>query len=160
MGNSTPNRRQTWITTHRVTVLVLLLAVTVICSILLARPAPTSAPTATEIAEAVNGPATFQRPSNMEYVAKTNSCVVGGTVTSSEWHVGPKVVAVGGADVKSVDYTQFGFKSDAGQTFTVSTNGASFTEPGENLGLELRCDPATMKTAPSFGMLDIIYGGK
>lgn len=159
MRNSTNNHRQTWITTHRIGVVVLLLTLVVIGGILLARPAPTSPPTAAEVAEAVNGPVKFQRPSAMEYVSKTNSCVVGGTVTSTEWHVGQKVVGVGEVDSKSVDYTVFGFKSDAGQVFTVSSNDALYTSPGTNLGLELRCDPATMKSDSSFGMLAIIWGG-
>lgn len=161
MRNSTNNnRRQTWITTYRIGTMVLLLALVAISSILLTRPAPTNALTATEVAEAVNGPEKFQRPSNMEYVSKTDSCVVGGTVTSTEWHVGQKVVAVGDVDSKSVDYTVFGFKSDTGQEFKVSDNDALFTGPGDNLGLELRCDPATMNSDPSFGMIAIIWGGK
>ncbi|HSW77580.1 MAG TPA: hypothetical protein VLG36_02175 [Candidatus Chromulinivoraceae bacterium] len=71
----------------------------------------------------------------MEYVAKTDSCIVGGIVTSAEWHAGGKIVAVGSVDGKTVDYTTFGFKSDTGQVFTVSKNGALYTAPGENLGL-------------------------
>lgn len=160
MRNSVNNHRQSWITTYRVVTTVLLLTLVVFGSILLARPAPTSAPTAAEIAIAVNGPVKPQRPSAMEYIAKTNSCIVGGTVTSSEWHVGSKVVAVGGMETKSVDYTSFGFESDSGQVFTVSSNGALFTYPGENLGLQLDCDPATMASASSFGMISIVFGGK
>ncbi len=156
----TNNHRQTVLTAYRIVSVVLLVALVAICGILLARPA-TRAPSAAEVAEAVNGPAHFQRPSAMEYVAKTNSCVVGGTVTSTEWHVlGKTAVAVGDVDSKSVDYTVFGFKSDTGREFTVSENGALYTEPGENLGLELYCDPATMNTAPSFGLVAIISGGK
>jgi hypothetical protein len=157
---TSPNNRpvrhyQTWITTQRIVVLVLLVALAVIGSLLLARHVPSTA----EIADAVNGPVKFERPSSMEYVGKTNSCIVGGTVTSTEWHVGQKVVGVGDVDSKSVDYTVFGFKSDAGQVFNVSSNDALYTNPGANLGLELRCDPATMKSDPSFGMLRIIWGG-
>lgn len=158
MSNSRTTHRQSWITAHRVVVLVLLVALVVTCSALLFRPTPT-VPTAAEIAKAVNGPAAFQRPSAMEFVPKTNSCVVGGTVTSTEWHVGQKTFAVGDVDSKTVDYTAFGFKSDEGRVFTVSDNGALFTSPGENLGLELHCDPATMNSDASFGMRAIVYGG-
>ena len=149
-----------FLTGQRIVVLALVVFSAVAAVILLARPAPTTAPSPAEIAQAVNGPVKFERPSAMEYVAKTDSCVVGGTVTSTEWHVGNKTAKVGEVDGKSVDYTTFGFKSDAGQVFTVSENGALYTDPGENLGLELYCDPATMNTAPSFGMIAIIYGGK
>jgi len=149
-----------FLTGQRVIVLALVAFVAVAVSILLSRPAPTTAPTTTEIAQAVNGPVKFERPSAMEYVAKTNSCVVGGTVTSTEWHVGNKTVKVSDVDGKTVDYTTFGFKSDTGQAFNVSENGALYTDPGANLGLELRCDAATMNTAPSFGMIAIIWGGK
>lgn len=149
-----------FLTGQRIAVLVLVAFVAVAVSILLSRPAPTAAPSSTEIAQAVNGPAKFERPSAMEYVAKTDSCVVGGTVTSTEWHVGGKVVGVGDVDGNTVDYTTFKFKSDTGREFTVSANGALYTVPGENLGLELYCDTATMNTAPSFGMVRIIYGGK
>lgn len=121
--------------------------------------APRAVP-ATEIARAINGPAEFQRPSRMEYVPQTNSCVVGGTVVSSEWHVGAKTVATGSVDPNTVDYTAFTFKSDEGRMFAVSDNGALYNDPGENLGLELDCDSATMMTAPSFGMVAIIWGGK
>ena len=69
-------------------------------------------------------------------------------------------VGVGDVDGNTVDYTTFKFKSDTGREFTVSANGALYTDPGENLGLELDCDTATMNTAPSFGMVRIIYGGK
>ena len=159
MNNSNSNtRRQSWITTHRVLVLVLLVALVVISGIQLFRSTPVP-PSATEIADAVNGPAEFQRPSVMKYVPETNSCVVGGTVTSTEWHVGLDTFAVGDVDADSVGYTSFGFKSDAGREFIVSENGALFTSPGENLGLELFCDPATMNSDASFGMLAIIYGG-
>ena len=149
-----------FLTGQRIAVLVLVAFVAVAVSILLSRPAPTAAPSSTEIAQAVNGPAKFERPSAMEYVAKTDSCVVGGTVTFTEWHVGGKVVGVGDVDGNTVDYTTFKFKSDTGREFTVSANGALYTDPGENLGLELDCDTATMNTAPSFGMVRIIYGGK
>ena len=158
--STTAQRRQTRIMLNRAANTALLLTLVVICSILLSKPTPSSVPSATEIAKAVNGPEKFQRPSSMEYVAKTNSCVVGGTVTSAEWHVGPKVVAVGDGDSKAVDYTVFGFKSDAGRVFNVSSNDALFMDPGENLGLELRCDPTTMMTDPSFGLSTIVYGGK
>lgn len=151
--------RQSWITAHRVVVLVLLVVIATLSGALLLRPTPVT-PTAAEIAEAVNGPAEFQRPSIMEYVAKTNSCVVGGTVTSTEWHVGLESYGVGDVDSDSVDYTSFGFKSDAGREFTVSESGALWTDPGENLGLELYCDPATMNSDDSFGMIAIIFGGK
>ena len=117
-------------------------------------------PTPAEIARAVNGSATFQRPSAMEYVPKTNSCIVGGTVTSASWHVGTKDVSVDSVDSNSVDYTSFTFTADDGQVFTVSDNDALFMDPGENLGLELWCDRATMTTAKSFGMIAIIWGGK
>jgi len=149
-----------FLTGQRIVVLALVVFSAVAAVILLARPAPTTAPSPAEIAQAVNGPVKFERPSAMEYVAKTNSCVVGGTVTSTEWHVGNKTVSVGSVDSKTVDYTIFGFKSDTGQVFTVSENRALYTDPGENLGLELRCDPATTNTAPSFKMIAIIYGGK
>jgi hypothetical protein len=156
MRNSNNNRRQTWITVYRIGNSVLLLAALVIGSILLSRPAPTAA----EVATAISGPEKFQRPSAMEYVSKTDSCIVGGTVTSTEWHVGQKVVGVSEVDAKTVDYTVFGFKSDTGREFRISGNGGLYTEPGENLGLELRCDRETMATAPSFGLLRINYGGK
>lgn len=107
---------------------------------LLTRPAPTAAPSPAEIAQAVK----FERPSAMEYVVQTNSCVVGGTVTSIKWHV---------------DSTEFEFKSDEGRTFSVSTTDELYTEPGDNLGLELYCDPATMATSPYFGMVAIIWDG-
>lgn len=149
-----------FLTGQRIVVLALIAFIAVAVGILLARPAPSAAPSAAEIAQSVNGPAKFERPSAMEYVAKTDSCVVGGTVTSTEWHVGNKTVSVGDVDSSTVDYTAFGFKSDNGQVFTVSDNGALYTDSGENLGLELDCDPATMNTAPSFGMIAIIYGGK
>ncbi len=156
MKYSTPNRRQSWITTYRVVTTVLCVALVVMMSVLLARPVPT----ANELATAINGPTKFERPSAMEYVVKTNSCVVGGTVVSTKWHVGTKDYPVAGVDWKTVDYTSFEFRSDEGRTFTVSTNDALFTDSGENLGLELYCDPATMNTAPSFGMVAIIWGGK
>lgn len=152
------SRRQAWITAYRVGALVLLLIVAVSSGIQLFRPAP-EIPTATEIAEAVNGSSEFQRPSAMEYVVKTDSCVVGGTVASTQWHVGSKVVDIGDVDADSVDYTSFQFMSDEGRQFNVSANGALFTTPGSNLGLELHCDPATMQSDKSFGMLAIIYGG-
>lgn len=160
MRNSSTNRRQSWITTYRVVTMALIVALVAMVGVLLARPAPTGAPTATEIAEAVNGPAKFQRPSAMEYVAKTNSCVVGGRVTSAEWHVGVQTYPVAGVESGTkVDYTSFVFEADDGRTFRVSTNDTLFMSPGENLGIEIDCDPATMDTAPSFGMLAIIYGG-
>lgn len=162
MGNSTFGRPKygRMITAHRVVVLVLLVALVAIGITLLVRPAP-QVPTATEIAEAVNGPAEFQRPSAMEYVTETDSCVVGGTVTSAQWHIGNKAVPAGSVDnSEAVDYTEFGFKSDEGQTFSVSDNDALFLESGENLGLQVFCDPATMKTDPSFGLITIIWGGK
>ncbi|HMI09507.1 MAG TPA: hypothetical protein VK497_03895 [Candidatus Saccharimonadales bacterium] len=149
-----------FLTGQRILVLVLVMFIAAAAGILLARPAPSSTPTATEIAQAVNGPATFQRPGVMEYVVKTNSCIVGGTVTSANWHVGAKTVGVDAVDWKTVDYTAFTFKADNGQVFTVSDNDALFMDPGENLGLELDCDPATMNTAKSFGMIAIIFGGK
>lgn len=149
-----------FLTGQRVVVLVLLAVIVVMVGILLARPASTTVPSSAEIAEKVNGPAQFQRPSAMKYIPETDSCVVGGTVTSTEWHVGTQIVGVGAVDGKTVGYTSFGFRSDAGREFTVSETGALYTDPGENLGLELRCDPATMNTAPSFGMIAIIYGGK
>lgn len=149
-----------FLTGQRIAVLVLVAFVALAVSILLSRPAPTTAPTAAEIAQAVNGPVKFERPSIMEFVPKTNSCVVGGTVTSTEWHVDGKTAGAGEVDGNTVDYTTFGFESDTGRVFTVSANGALYTSPGENLGLELRCDPTTMNTAPSFGMVAIIYGGK
>lgn len=160
MGYSNNNRRQTWITVHRVVTTVLLVALVVVGGILLTRPAPT-VPTVTEIAQAVNGPVDFRRPGALEYVAKTDSCVVGGTVTSAKWHIGNKTVPAGSAqELEAVDYTEFGFRSDAGRDFTVSANDALFTEPGENLGLELECDPATMNSDSYFGMIAIIWGGK
>lgn len=152
--------RQSWITAYRVVTSVLLVALVVIGGILLARPAPSGAPSASEIATAVNGPSEFQRPSSMEYVAKTNSCVVGGTVTSSEWHVGTGTVPVFGAESDAVDYTVFEFLSDQGRKFSVSQHGALYTEAGENLGLQLYCDPATMMTDQSFGLINIVYGGR
>lgn len=161
-----PNSRTTnrfypkFLTGQRIGVLALVAFIAVAAGILLARPAPTTAPSPAEIAQAVNGPVQFERPSAMEYVAKTNSCVVGGTVTATEWHVGNKTVKVGDVDGNIVDYTVFGFKSDTGQVFNVSENGALYTHPGENLGLELDCDPATMDTASSFGMRAIIFGGQ
>lgn len=158
MKNSKFNRRQSWITAYRVVSTVLLV---VIIGVLLFRPEPTmpAVPTAMEIAKVVNGSVEFQRPSAMEYVAKTNSCVVGGTVTASEWHVGRETHDVASVDSTSVDFTSLRFKSDEGREFTVSQNGALFTSPGANLGLELFCDPATMKSDPSFGLIAIIYGG-
>lgn len=160
MKNSTTTRRQSWITTYRFLIMLLTVALVAMVGILLARPAPSAAPSAAEIAQAVNGPTKFERPSSMEYVAKTNSCVVGGTVVSTEWHTTDgKSHPVASLDTKSVSYTSFVFKADDGRTFTVSTNDALFTKPGENLGLELRCDQATMNTAPSFGMVAIIWGG-
>jgi len=160
MNNSRTTHRQSWITVYRFAAIVLLALIAGVVAALLLRPALTSAPTVTEIAQAVNGPEVFQRPSAMEYVAKTDSCVVGGTVTSAEWIAGLETVGVSDVDSNTVDYTSFDFKSDNGRTFTVSTNGALFVSPGENLGLELSCDPATMDTVPSFGMRYIIYGGK
>ena len=160
MSNPRNNtHRQSLITAYRALSLVLLVAILVIGYIQVSRPAP-NMPTTTEIAKAVNGPTKFQRPSNMEYVAKTNSCVVGGTVVSTTWYVGTKAVKVGSVDANSVDYTSLVFKSDAGRQIVVSENGALFSDPGENLGLELNCDPATMNNDKSFGLLAIIYGGK
>lgn len=158
MKNSQFKRRQSWITTYRVVTTVLLV---LIAGVLLFRPAPSmpAVPTAAEIAKEVNGPVVFQRPSVMEYIAKTNSCVVGGTVTASEWHVGRETHAVASVDSKTVDYTSFRFKSDEGREFGVSQNGALYSVPGENLGLELSCDPATMHSDPSFGLIAIVYGG-
>ena len=160
MSNSRNNtHRQSWLTFARIVALVLLMAIVAITSIQLSRPAP-KVPSAAEIAEAVNGPAEFQRPSAMEYVAKTNSCVVGGTVISASWHVGLDEFPIGEVvDANSVDYTSFVFESDTGRQFTVSENGALFSYPGQNLGLELQCDPATMSSDDSFGMIAIIYGG-
>lgn len=141
-----------FLTGQRIIVLALVAFIAAAAGSLLTRPAPTAAPSPAEIAQAEaeiaqadNGPVIFERPSAMEYVVQTNSCVVGGTVTSIKWHV---------------DSTEFEFKSDEGRTFSVSTSDALYTEPGDNLGLELYCDPATMNTAPSFGMVRIIYGGK
>jgi hypothetical protein len=157
MKNSTPSRRQAWITTYRVTSLALLVALVAIGSALLVRP---SAPTETEIAQAVKGLAEFQRPGAMEYVAKTNSCVVGGTVTESTWYVDSKPLPAGSnVDLSSVDYTTLEFRADNGQEFTASKNGALVTPPGSNLGLEVECDTATMNVAESFGIRAIIYGG-
>ena len=142
-----PNTRTTnrFLTGQRIIVLALVAFIAAAAGSLLTRPAPTAAPSPAEIAQADNGPVIFERPSAMEYVVQTNSCVVGGTVTSIKWHV---------------DSTEFEFKSDEGRTFSVSTTDELYTEPGDNLGLELYCDPATMNTAPSFGMVRIIYGGK
>jgi len=164
VNNSRNTRRQSWITTYRVVSLVLLAALVVASSILLFRPAP-EVPSAAEIAEAVNGPAEFQRPSSMEYVAKTNSCVVGGTVTSGVWKTGSEEVPVGGLSYEETStarflWTSFEFKSDEGRTITVSASGALWVTPGENLGLELRCDPSTMRGDTTFEMIAIIYGGK
>lgn len=159
MNNSRSfTRHRSWLTTYRVLSTVFLAILVVIGCILLFRPAQ-YVPSVAEIAYGVNGPTAFQRPSAMEYVAKTDSCVVGGTVTSTEWHLGTETFAVGDVDSKSVEYTSFGFKSDDGRIFTVSENSALFTSPGENLGLELRCDPATMNSADSFGMVAIVFGG-
>ena len=159
MSNPRSNtHRQSWITAHRVAVLVLLLALVAIGSILVTRPAPDVLTTA-EIATAVNGPEKYQRPSAMEYVNKTGSCVVGGTVTSTQWHVGSEAYDIGEVDPNSVDYTSNVFRSDEGREFNVSANGALYSEPGDNLGLELECDPATMTTDKSFGMRAIIWGG-
>lgn len=156
-----------FLTGQRIIVLALVAFIAAAAGSLLTRPAPTAAPSPAEIAQAEaeiaqadNGPVIFERPSAMEYVVQTNSCVVGGTVTSTKWHVGAEVFAVGDVDNDTVDYTEFEFKSDEGRTFSVSTSDALYTEPGDNLGLELYCDPATMNTAPSFGMVRIIYGGK
>jgi hypothetical protein len=149
-----------FLTGQRIVVVTLVVFIAAVVSILLARPAPTTAPSAAEIAQAVNGPVKFQRPSAMEYVAKTGSCVVGGTVTSAKWHVGGKTVDVAPNDGNTVDYTEFGFKSDEGREFIVSDRGALYPYPGENLGLELDCDPATMSTDPSFEKIRIIWGGK
>ena|GEM_PF-2539475 len=161
MRNSANTHRQAWITAYRVVSPVLLVAILVITIILLVRPAPKTqeVPTTAEIAQAINGPATFERPSNMEYVAKTNSCVVGGTVTYTKWVVGAKSYPVDKVNPAIVDYTVFGFKSDQGRQFDVYANDALFNSPGGNLGLELQCDQKTMGTAKYFEMLAIIYGG-
>lgn len=161
MNNSRNNtRRQSWITTYRVVTLVLLVALGVVSGIQLFRPAP-QVPATAEIAAAINGPAEFQRPSAMEYVAKTDSCVVGGTVMSAKWHVGPDTFDVAEVDdLSTVDYTSYQFRSDEGRVFNVSANDALFMSSGENLGLELFCDRATMDSAPSFGQRSIIWGGK
>lgn len=159
-NNTGGSRRQKFLNLYRIFATFGIAAALVMLGILLTRPAPSAAPSATEIAQVVNGPVKFERPSAMEYVAKTNSCVVGGVVTSSAWHVGNKTVGVGGVNGNTVEYTSFTFKSDDGRVFTVSQNGALYTDPGENLGLELYCDTATMNTAPSFGLIAIIYGGK
>jgi hypothetical protein len=155
-NNTDDSRRPKRLNAYRVVSMLALAALLVMGSILVARPAPTS----TEIAQAVNGPVKFERPSAMEYVAKTNSCVVGGTVTSAKWHVGNKTVDVGEVAGSTVDYTEFVFKSDDGRVFTVSQIGAFHSDPGQNLGLELDCDPATMTTAQSFELIATIYGGK
>ena len=161
MNNSrSKTHRQSWITTHRIVVLVLLVALVATSLISLFR-SPSQELTATQIAQAVNGTEQFQRPSNMEYVAKTDSCVVGGTVMSAEWHVGQDTFGVAEVDDPStVDYTSYQFKSDEGRVFTVTENDALFLSSGENLGLELSCDPNTMNSAPSFGQRSIIWGGK
>lgn len=159
MRNSRTTHRQRWITAYRAASTTLLLALVVIGGMLLARPAPIAAPTAEEIAEAVNGPDVFNRPSAMEYVAKTDSCVVGGVVMTTTWHVGPDAVEVTSVDSKTVDYTVIEFRSDQGRAFRVSANGALWSAPGQNLGLEVYCDQATMNTDPSFGLVRIIYGG-
>ena len=153
-------RRTQLLNLYRVVSTLALVATVAMLAILVARPVPTTVPSSAEIAQAVNGPAKFERPSAMEYVAKTNSCVVGGTVTSIKWHVAGKSLDVAPADGNTVDYTEFNFKSDEGREFTVSERGALYPYPGQNLGLELDCDAATMNTAPSFGMVAIIYGGK
>lgn len=114
----------------------------------------------TEAAEVAGNPVEFSRPSAMEYVGKTNSCVVGGTVMSAEWHVDSETVPVGKVDPQDVDSTSFKFKSDAGREFTVSHDSALNVEPGESLGLELHCDPVTIHYNPSFGLRAIIFGGK
>jgi hypothetical protein len=158
--NTSGSRRPKWLNLYRVVSTLGLATLLVMVSILLTRPTPTTAPSSAEIAQAVNGPAKFERPSALEYVAETNSCVVGGVVTSAEWHVGNTVVGVGDVDGNTVNFTTFGFKADDGQVFTVSENGALYTDPGENLGLQLDCDTATMKTAQSFGLIEINYGGK
>jgi hypothetical protein len=159
-NNTSGSRRQRFLNLYRIFASLGIAAALVMLGILLTRPAPSAVPSATEIAHVVNGPVKFERPSAMEYVAKTNSCVVGGVVASAQWHVGNKTVVVGDANVDTVDYTSFSFKSDNGRVFTVSHNGALFLDPGENLGLELYCDAATMNTAPSFGLVAIVYGGK
>ena len=159
-GNTNGSRRQKLLNAYRIFATLALVAVVGMLAVLVMRPAPSTAPSVTEIAREINGPAEFQRPSAMEYVAKTDSCVVGGTVTSTAWHVDGKTVGAADVDSNKVDYTEFGFKTDNGQVFTVSENGALYTEPGENLGLELDCNPLTMNSTPSFGMVAIIYGGK
>lgn len=160
-NNTGGSRRQTLLNLYRVLTVCALVVIAATSALMLNKLADRpDTPTAAEIAQAINGSAEFQRPSDMEYVAKTNSCVVGGTVTSTKWHVGDQTVKLGEVDGNTVDYTTFGFESDDGQVFTVSDNGALYVEPGENLGLELRCDPVTLSTTPSFGLIAIIYGGK
>jgi hypothetical protein len=162
--NTGGSRRQKWLNTYRALSTFMLVALMVMGVVVLDKLSDLSdsapVPTATEIAEAVNGPAEFQRPSALEYVPETNSCVVGGTVTSAEWHVGGKAVSVWSVEPDTVDYTAFEFESDDGRVFTVSANGELDPEPGENLGLELLCDPTTMNSDESFGLVAIIYGGK
>lgn len=161
MRNSIRNHLQYWGFVHSVLGLVMLPAIAVMVFMLLARPALTSAPTVAEIAQAVNGPTQFQRPSAMKFVPETNTCVVGGTVVSGEWSVGNKVVAVGAEnDPYAVDYTTFKFRSDTGRVFDVTADGGLFVEPGESLGLQVSCDPATMYAADSFSMVEINHGGK
>ena len=159
MRTSKTTRKQTWITAYRAASTTLLIILVAIGGMLLARPEPSVVPTAEEIAEAVNGPAVFNRPSSMEYVAKTDSCVVGGVVMTTTWHVGPDTAEVASVDSKTVDYTVIEFRSDQGRAFQVSANGALWSAPGQNLGLQLHCDPATMNTDPSFGLVSIIHGG-
>lgn len=163
MNNSDSNakaaaRRRVRDSIFKIGTVMLLVTLVVMVGISLTLPVPSS-PTATEIAEAVNGPAEFQRPSAMEYVPKTDSCVVGGTIVSVMWHNGLEDFEVGSVDSNDVGYTTYQFMSDEGRTFNVSYNSALYSFPGENLGLELYCDPATMDSDDSFGMLAIIWGG-
>jgi hypothetical protein len=102
-------------------------------------------------------PAEFQRPSNMEHVIQTNSCVVGGTVKSSRWHVGVDTYDVGAVAVDDVLYTSFNFLSDEGREFVVAANGAMDIYPTQSFGLELYCDPTTMHSDEAFQLLAIIW---
>jgi hypothetical protein len=145
---------------------LVVLGVNILVNTSRAEVAVSAIPTATEVAEAVNGPAEFYRPSYMEYVAKTDSYVCGGKVTFTEWlDANGEVVfrytdgglEKGDFDVPSVESTRFGFVTDDDLSFVVSADGQLFTEPGEDLGLELRGISVDSK---DYDLVEIIWGGR
>ena len=155
--------RQAWLNAYRIYTAAIMLAVLAGVIALLMRPVPIEPPSVAEIQSAVTSQE-FKRPGALEYVAKTDSYVTGGRVTYTQWKQRGEVIYDSRNDERlpktELDddiYTVFGFETDDGREITVSDNGQLYTEPNEDLGLELIGKSIDSK---EFTMSRIIWGGK